>query len=152
MTIKRVGNYYLDWACWSNVANWRYFDRATEGYNVSGSYAGLLKKKYRDGASRNAAQMSTEAQALESPPRAWPKNVVKYINIIIADKRKEAVVLNKLSKATDETTVTKYINKRKSNQIAPAVKSIRVLLNLPPVGAERISAGCEDGGSKPAQR
>lgn len=115
MTIKRAGNYYLDRACWSNAANWRYFDLATEGFNVSGSYAGLLEKKYRDGGSRNAAQMSTEAQALVSPPRAWPKSVVEYINIMIEDKRQEAVVLNKLSKAMDQTTVTKHINKRKSN-------------------------------------
>jgi|GEM_PF-2207463 len=150
MTIKRAGNYYLDWACWSNAANWRYFDLAAEGINVSGSYVGLLGKKYRDAASRSATQTLTEAQALESPPRAWPKNVVKYINIMIEGKRQEAVVLKKLSKATNKATITKYINKRISPQVASAGKSIRVLLDLPPVGAERIAAGCENRGSKPS--
>jgi hypothetical protein len=150
MTIKRAGNYYLDWACWSNAANWRYFDLAAEGFNVSGSYVGLLGKKYRDAASRNSTQMLSEAQALESPPRAWPKNVVKYIKIMIEGKRQEAVALSKLSKATNKATIAKYINKRISPQVAPAGKSIRELLNLPPVGAERVSAGCADRGSKPS--
>lgn len=151
MTIKQAGSYYLDWACWINAANWRYFDLASEGYSNSGSYAGLLEKKYREGASRNAKQMLTEVQAFESPPRAWPKNVVKYINLMIKGRQKEAVVLKKLSQATDEATVTKYINKRINPQVTRAAKSIRELLNLPPVGTERVSAGCADRGSKPAQ-
>jgi hypothetical protein len=134
-------DYYLDWVCWANAAN-----RSTATAFNGKSAATLLKASYRAKARYASSVFRQTALALESPPDAWPANIVTPMADVVTSIRTAMSGMAKIAAATTVKQVDAGMRQYQSSPNSGA-RLVRSRLGLPQDQGQ--DNGCLGRGQRP---